>query len=76
MNENLNALIERLQRHDHPQLLEYIPDGNKRCDQILRNILRMQGYNLSYVHQVIESLTNTVNIAYNAFKNNPCFDWC
>ena len=69
MNGNqLNALIERLQVHDHPKLLEYImpnkeqnmtTTGEKQvqhhCNVLLRNILRMQGYNLSYVHQVIEN---------------------
>ena len=77
MNGNqLNALIERLQVHDHPKLLEYImpnkeqnvtTTGEKQvqhhCNVLLRNILRMQGYNLSYVHQVIE---NVITI----YKNN------
>ena len=77
MNGNqLNALIERLQVHDHPKLLEYIMPNKEQnmtmtgekqvqhhCNVLLRNILRMQGYNLSYVHQVIE---NVITI----YKNN------
>ena len=58
MPKDLDALVERLQNHDHPKFLESMPPSQRHtCSKLLKNILRMQGYNLGLVHQVITALT-------------------